>query len=102
MMDHATATPRAVDSAARTLGEHLVVWRRLQRLTQRVVADRAGISTSTLRRLEKGDLGVSLETLLRVARALGRLESIEQCLNPLDTDLGRIRAIGELPKRVRS
>lgn len=83
------------------MAEHLVTWRKLQRLPQRVVAARAGVSISTLRRAEGGELGTSLETLLRVARALGRLESVENCLDPMDTDLGRIRATETLPDRVR-
>ncbi|PZS04811.1 MAG: transcriptional regulator [Pseudonocardiales bacterium] len=101
-MDHTTVTPVRVRRAAQTMAGHLLAWRKLQRLPQRIVAARAGVALSTLQRVEHGDLGVSLETLLRVARALGRLDSIETCLDPLDTDLGRLRAAETLPLRVRS
>ena len=44
---------------------------------------------------------MSFHVVLRVARALGILETITKALDPLDTDLGRARA-GQLErKRVR-
>jgi hypothetical protein len=44
---------------------------------------------------------VSFHVVLRVARALGVLDTLTRALDPLDTDLGRARA-GQLErKRVR-
>ena len=65
------------------------------------VAERADISRDTLRRLEHGDPGVSLGTVLGVARALGALDRVVDALDPYQTDLGRARAASALPKRVR-
>jgi transcriptional regulator with XRE-family HTH domain len=90
-----------VKSAAASIGEQLVVWRKLQGLTAAQVAERAGIARATLRRVETGDVGVSMQALLSVARALGVLDAVVTALDPYETDLGRARADEALPKRVR-
>lgn len=93
--------PRAVVRAGAEVGESVATWRKLQRLTAAQLADRAGVSRSTLSRLERGDLGVSLETVLRVLRALGVLESLTEAVDPFNSDVGRMRADEVLPQRVR-
>lgn len=87
-------------NALRRIGEELATWRRLRRLTAAQVADRAGVSRHTVMRLENGQ-GASLENLLRVARALGVLDSLVTALDPYTTDVGRLRSEEILPKRVR-
>ena len=94
--------PYPVDSAAREIGAHLATWRKLQRLTAQQLSERAGVSRSTLSKLENGDSSVGFDVILRVARALGVLQRLEDALDPLDTDLGRARAHERLPQRVRS
>ena len=95
-----TRTPVAVASAQRRIGEYLATWRKLRQLTAAQVADRAGISRYTVMRLEGGE-GVSTENLLRVARALGVLDSLVAALDPYATDEGRLRSEEALPERVR-
>jgi transcriptional regulator with XRE-family HTH domain len=90
-----------VKSGAASIGEQLVAWRKLQGLTAAQVAERAGIARNTLRRVETGDAGVSMQAFLSVARALGVLEAVVTALDPYETDLGRARADEALPKRVR-
>jgi transcriptional regulator with XRE-family HTH domain len=90
-----------VKSSATSIGAQLVAWRKLQRLTAAQVADRAGIARNTLRRVETGDVGVSVQAFLSVARALGVLEALVTALDPYETDLARARADEALPKRVR-
>jgi len=90
-----------VSEAARSVGEQLTAWRKLQSLTAAQVAERAGIARGTLSRIENGDVGVSFEAVLRVARALGVLDAIVRSTDPYETDLGRARADESLPKRVR-
>jgi transcriptional regulator with XRE-family HTH domain len=70
-------------------------------LTQVQVADRAGVSSKTVRRLEGGDGGVTLENSLRIFRALGVLDNVPRALDPYETDVGRLRADEQLPRRVR-
>lgn len=83
------------------IGQDLATWRKLRRLTAAEVADRAGISESTLGRLENGR-GASLENVLRVARALGVLDQLAAAVDPYATDEGQLRADEALPRRVRS
>jgi transcriptional regulator with XRE-family HTH domain len=90
-----------VRRSAEVIGDHLVTWRKLQNLTAEQVADRAGISRTTLRRLEHGDPAVGFDVFLSVARALGQLDRVVEVLDPYETDLGRARAADTLPKRVR-
>jgi transcriptional regulator with XRE-family HTH domain len=97
----ATPTPLPVQRAARALGAHLVAWRKLRRLTVEQVADRAGVSDKTVSRLATDPGSVSLENMLRVARALGILDSLVRAADPLSTDIGRLRAGEQLPQRVR-
>lgn len=52
-------------------GEVVAVIRRRKRLSQQVVADMAGVSRVTLARLEAGNDHIQLNTLARIAEALG-------------------------------
>jgi transcriptional regulator with XRE-family HTH domain len=90
-----------VSRALRAIADDLVAWRKLRGLTQVQVAERAGVSEGTVRRLENGDGGISLENLLGILRALGLLESLPRALDPYETDLGRMRSEERLPQRVR-
>jgi transcriptional regulator with XRE-family HTH domain len=103
MMAGATSarTPVTVARALDELGRDVSTWRKLRHLTVEQVADRAGISRSTVLRLESGQ-GASVENLLRVARALGVLDLLTKALDPYATDVGRLRADEELPTRVRA
>ncbi len=94
-------TPLPVVRAVREIGEDLATWRRLRRLTAAEVADRAGLSVNTVKRLENGH-GATLENTLRVARALGVLELLAKAVDPYATDVGRVRADEALPERVRT
>jgi transcriptional regulator with XRE-family HTH domain len=96
----ATQTPVAVSHALRRLGTDLATWRRLRRLTAAQVADRAGVSRHTVMRIE-GGAGASLESAVRIARALGVLEQLASALDPYATDVGRLRSEEALPQRVR-
>jgi len=61
--------------------------------TQRTLAQRAGVSTASLRRFETTGKA-SLELVLKVAHALARLEELDQLLRPPPA-----RSIEELEKR---
>ena len=97
----AKATPARIRRAGADIGAQLAAWRKIQDLTAQQVAERANISRDTLRRLEHGEVGVSMETVLSVARALGALDRLVDALDPYRTDLGRARAATALPKRIR-
>jgi len=93
--------PPSIRRALRRIVENIVVWRKLRGLTQVQLADRAGISVNTLRRLEDGDGGVAFEKILRVLRVLGVLDNLARALDPYETDIGRMRSDEQLPQRVR-
>lgn len=95
-----TPTPAPVARALGTIGEELSSWRRLRRLTAEQVADRAGVTRQTVRRLERGE-GATLQNTLRVARALGVMDAVVAALDPYTTDVGRLRSDEAPPQRVR-
>ncbi|WP_033293758.1 helix-turn-helix domain-containing protein [Amycolatopsis jejuensis] len=94
-------SPAKTHRAATLIGEHVVTWRKLRGLTAEQVCQRAGISRPTLRKVETGDPTVTVETFLNVLRALGRLDSVVDALDPYETEFGRARADQLLPDRVR-
>ena len=69
------------------LGERLARARKRRRMTQHTLATRAGISIPTLRKLEAGDAGVSLATVLRILQVLGLAAGIDALA--ADDELGR-------------
>lgn len=93
--------PLKVRRGSAVLGEHVLTWRKMQNLTAEQVAERAGISRTTLRKVERGDPGVGLGVVLGVVNALGQLDRLVGALDPYETDLGRARADDRLPQRVR-
>jgi len=95
------STPPPVGRALRQVAADVVVWRKLRGLTQVQLADRAGVSPNTLRRLEGADGGITLENVLRILRGLGVLDNLPRALDPYETDVGRLRADEQLPQRVR-
>jgi transcriptional regulator with XRE-family HTH domain len=95
------SVPIPIRRAQRTLAQSAATWRKLRGLTQAQLADRADVSRGVVRRIEAGDGGVSVENLLRVLRALGIHELLVQALDPLASDVGRLRAEQQLPRRVR-
>ena len=93
--------PTKILGAAREIGDDFAGWRKVLGLTAQQVAERADITRDTLRKLENGDPTVSFHVVLRVARALGVLDTLTEALDPLRTDLGRARAGLLNRKRVR-
>jgi len=90
-------TPDELQSA---LGERLKRLRLNRNLDQKSTAEKAGISERALRNLESGH-GSTVETLLRVLKALDYLQGIdmlapEPSVNPLD-----LLRQSKAPQRVR-
>jgi transcriptional regulator with XRE-family HTH domain len=103
-MDHKNSkrrTPVPVRRAQRSLAESIATWRKLRDLTQAQLAERADVSRGVVRRVEAGDGGVSVENLIRVLRALGIQNLLTEALDPLASDVGRLRSDQDLPRRVR-
>jgi transcriptional regulator with XRE-family HTH domain len=86
----AKRTPPVFPAAARqlsALGARLEMARLRRRMTQHTLASRTGISIPTLRKLEQGDAGVSVATLLRILQVLGLASDIDRLA--ADDELGR-------------
>jgi transcriptional regulator with XRE-family HTH domain len=83
------------------IGRRLAASRLAENLSQAQLAEEAGVARRTITRLENGE-GVSLETLIRVMRALGlarRLESLSP--DPKVRPIDRVRLKGKERKRAR-
>lgn len=70
-----------IPELAKELGDRLRICRLKRRFEQTELAERAGISDRTVRALEKGT-GSSVESLLRVMKALGILEGLDAMVPP--------------------
>lgn len=87
-----------IEREMQELREHVRGWRMVLGLTAQQVSERAVISRNTLRKIEAGDGGVSFNTVAQVLRAIGKLDDVVDAVDPLRTDIGRLRA-GKLQRR---
>lgn len=92
--------PYVVAEACRGLGQRLAVARKRRRLTQRELARRAGLSTFTLIRIEKGVPGTELGSVLRVLWAMGLERSLSLVAEPESDRVGEALERARLPQRV--
>ena len=90
--------PMKVAAAAREMGANLSAWRRMQGLSSEEVAQRAGVSRSTVSRLEGGDASVGLATVPRRVPLRGVLDSVVRATDPYETDFGRARRTWSCPR----
>lgn len=68
-----------IDSAVgEELGRRLTAIRLSQNLSQRQLADQAGLGVRTIQRLEQGSAATQLSGLIRVCRALGLMDRLDQ------------------------
>jgi transcriptional regulator with XRE-family HTH domain len=102
-----TSTP-PLPTVARTivrLGENVRLARLRRGLSAELVAERAGMARTTLRRIEHGDAGVTLGAYANVLHALGLLKGLGAVAE--DDELGRklqdagLEARQRAPKRPR-
>lgn len=91
-------TSPAVRRELRKLGTSLREARLRRRLTQELVAERAGMTRPTLRRAERGDPSVSAGSYALILQALGLLND----WGNIDDPVGDQLASEQLPKAVRS
>ncbi|NEG69470.1 helix-turn-helix domain-containing protein [Bifidobacterium choloepi] len=92
--------PTKVRRDLRLIGERFQQQRKLLNLTIADVAQRAGVSPTTVANVEQGK-SVRTDSLLSIARILQLADPLVAAVDPYTTDLGRIRANQILPQRVR-
>lgn len=90
-----------IDRQLTEFGEHVRGWRMVLGLTAQQVSERAGITRSTLAKIESGDPGVRFGSVAQVLRALGVLDGAVRSVDPLQSDIGRLRAGNLTRKRAR-
>ena len=90
-----------IDREVAEFGEHVRGWRMVLNLTAQQVAERADVSRTTLRKIEQGDPHVSFANVAQVLRALGALDRVVAAMDPLGSDIGRLRAGSLTRKRAR-
>lgn len=90
-----------IDRQINDFGEHIRGWRMVLGLTAQQVSERAGITRDTLRKIESGDPGVGFGNVAQVLRALGVLDQMVSAVDPLNSDIGRLRAGNLTKKRAR-
>jgi transcriptional regulator with XRE-family HTH domain len=87
--------------AGRALAERAKFLRLARSLTRATLASRAGVTAASLKRFETTG-AASLELVLRVAFALGRLEDFSAALQPqAATTLAELTARAARPRRQR-
>ena len=82
-----TRTPIPVSRAMRQISANLDLARRQQRIPVALLAERAGLSMPTVTKM------------LRTGNGL--LDGVQQATDPLNTDIGKLRADEDTPKRIR-
>jgi transcriptional regulator with XRE-family HTH domain len=99
VIDYSIATSEQLEAALCKKLEHI---RLARNITQVDLADQAGVSLRTIRRLEKGQ-GVSLDTFIRVLIALGIQQNLQTLLpDPSIRPIDRVNMGGTERKRASS
>lgn len=82
------------------LGADISLARRARKISVDDFAASMGVSRSTLHRLEKGDAGVSLNTLASALNSLGRLDLLENIIDQTKDDVALMLLRQKIPQRV--
>ena len=77
-----SALPPAAVESLRRLGENLAIARLRRKESQRLWAQRLGVSIPTLIRLEQGDPGVSVGILATALWMMGRAQALPELADP--------------------
>ena len=101
MTNFSTPLPLEVTQTARALGMHVRIARKRRRMLQGELARKAGLGEKTIRRLEKGEDGVSLGNVLSVLWVLGLLPTAKALANPDTDEHGKTLELARLPVRMR-
>lgn len=94
-------TPIPVTRTLKKLGQDLCNGRKRRRIPMQLAAERAGISRSTLSKIESGDEGVSLGSYAKILFVLGMINRLAELADPSFDELGLELEAESLPKRIR-
>lgn len=96
-----TNLPTPVISALRKLGQDINDARRRRRITAQLMAQRAGLSRSTIAKIEKGDPTTSMGSYGAVLFVLGMERRLSDLVDSMHDLLGRRLEDENLPQRIR-
>lgn len=96
-----TNLPIPVISALRKLGQDINDARRRRRITAQLMAQRAGLSRSTIGKIEKGDPTASMGSYGAVLFVLGMERRLSDLVDSMHDLVGRRLEDENLPQRVR-
>ena len=94
-------TPLPVKRALKKLGQDLCDARKRRRIPMKLAAERAGISRTTLSKIERGDDGVSFGAYAKILFILGMIGRLIELADPMFDKLGMGLEADNLPKRIR-
>ena len=94
-------TPIPVRRALKKLGQDLCDARKRRRIPTKLAAERAGISRTTLSKIEKGDEGGSFGSYAKILFVLGMLQRLIELADPKFDVIGMTLESKGLPKRIR-
>jgi transcriptional regulator with XRE-family HTH domain len=97
-----TQLPLEVRKTVDELGQRIRTARIRRRMSQDELAQASGIGRRTLYRIESGEPGIALGTLLAVLWKLGLLDSVNGVANPDEDEHGKILEAAQRPQRVRA
>lgn len=93
--------PIPVINALRKLGQDINDARRRRRITLKLMAERAGLSRSTIGKIEKGDPTTSMGSYGAVLFVLGMEKRLSDLVDSMHDLVGRRLEDENLPQRVR-
>jgi transcriptional regulator with XRE-family HTH domain len=96
-----SAIPIPVRRALRKLGSDIRDARLRRRIPTELMAARASISRTTLYKVEKGDVNVSIGTYATILFVLGMIDRVGEIADANKDRLGRQLEEERLPKRIR-
>ena len=88
-------------TALRKLGQDIADARRRRRITMALLAERSGVLSKTLSKIEHGDPSVSMGGYVSVLFALGLIDRLKDLADANHDKVGRALEEEHLPKRVR-
>lgn len=91
-----------VQRSIKKLGNDMQSARRRRRIGTKLMAERAGISRTTLRKIETGEPGVSLGNYVTVLFILGMVDRVSDLADIANDTLGHDLEEELLPKRIRT
>ena len=94
-------TKQATDAVVLAeVGQRLARWRLDKNLTQVQLAEQAGVSKSTVQRLESGDVSPQLSGFIRVCRVLDLIERFDLLVpEPVPSPVEHLKLGGKRRKR---